>query len=39
MHTGNLGRTLGASVSPSRGLLEAQKHNTSKEKFESGTHR
>ncbi|KAG2448325.1 hypothetical protein HYH02_006909 [Chlamydomonas schloesseri] len=38
-HTGNLGRTLGASVSPSRGLLEAQKHNTSKEKFESGTHR
>ncbi|KAG2499886.1 hypothetical protein HYH03_002175 [Edaphochlamys debaryana] len=38
-HTGNLGRSMGAYVSPSRGLLEAQKHNTQKEKYESGAHR
>ncbi|KXZ56759.1 hypothetical protein GPECTOR_1g684 [Gonium pectorale] len=38
-HTGNLGRTMGASVSPSRGLLDAQRHNTSKEKYESSAHR
>ncbi|GFR40940.1 hypothetical protein Agub_g1600 [Astrephomene gubernaculifera] len=38
-HTGNLGRTMGATVSPSRGLLEAQKHNTNKEKYESSAHR
>ncbi|EFJ52136.1 hypothetical protein VOLCADRAFT_103155 [Volvox carteri f. nagariensis] len=38
-HTGNLGRTVGASVSPSRTLLDAQKHNTSKEKYDTSAHR
>ncbi|GLC51118.1 hypothetical protein PLESTB_000467700 [Pleodorina starrii] len=38
-HTGSLGRTMGASVSPSRALLEAQKHNTSKEKYDTSAHR
>ncbi|GIL73035.1 hypothetical protein Vretimale_4669 [Volvox reticuliferus] len=38
-HTGSLGRTLGASVSPSRTLLEAQKHNTSKDKYDTSAHR
>ncbi len=36
-HTGTLGRTLGASVSPSRGLLEAQTFNSAKEKYDSAT--
>lgn len=38
-HAGNLGRTLGANVSPSRGLLEAQAFNTQKEKYSASSHK
>ncbi len=38
-HTGNLGRSLGASVSPSRVFLDAQQHNSKKEAYQTGAHR